>query len=100
MLNSNENYMLFGTNCSDNCLPAQRYVTLIFGQIRAIENKVFNLKHAVSVKCRLGELPNDMKMLAFLCGELSNSKILILQMSPMTMTKTLMGHLEKKKYIK
>lgn len=53
----------------------------------------------LSVKFCIGELPNDMKMLAFCGGELSNMQkfSLLLQMFPMTMLMTSMGHLGERR---
>jgi hypothetical protein len=76
ILSSNENFLLFGANCSETCLPVKRYINILFNEISVIENEVFTLNHdgkGVVVKFRVGELPNDMKMVAFLSGELSNS---------------------------
>ena len=68
--------MLFGANCSENCVPAQRFIKLLLADIYSIEKEPMNCIHdgkQVSVIFSIGELPNDMKMLAFLSGELSNS---------------------------
>ena len=59
VLSNNENYLLFGANCSENCIAVQKYIKVLLSEIQGIEKKVFS--------------PNDMKMIAFLCGELSNS---------------------------
>lgn len=76
VLSSNENFLLFGANCSEICTPVKRYIRILFNDISLIENKIFSLNldgKTVRVKFCLGELPNDMKMVAFLSGELSNS---------------------------
>jgi hypothetical protein len=49
---------------------------MLVKQISSIEKDVFTLSHNgkyVDVKFQFGEFPNDMKMVAFLAGELSNS---------------------------
>lgn len=77
ILSSNENYLLFGANCSENCIVVQRFIKILLADICQIEkNDSITCCHngkQVSVKFRIGELPNDMKMLSFLGGELSNS---------------------------
>ncbi|KAK2547134.1 hypothetical protein P5673_033100 [Acropora cervicornis] len=55
---SGENFLLFGANCSEDCEPVSRYVTML-------EEVVLSFKFEL--------LPNDMKYLAFLAGELSIS---------------------------
>jgi hypothetical protein len=76
ILSSNENFLIFGANCSENCQAIIRYINVLMRDISDIENDVFVLNHngsPVNVKFRIGELPNDMKMIAFISGELSNS---------------------------
>lgn len=80
ILSSNENYWLFGVNCSENCIPVQRYIKMLVSDISSIEKETFPCtytgtggKVTVDVKFHIGELPNDMKMVAFFSGELSSS---------------------------
>ena len=80
ILNSNENHLLFGANCSENCIPVKRYIKLLLADIQSIEQTVFPCKYnghegevTINVEFRIAELPNDMKMIAFLSGELGNS---------------------------
>ena len=76
VLSNNENYLLFGANCSENCVVVQRFVKMLLADIHDIEKSVLTCSHngkQVNVKFSFTELPNDMKMLAFLSGELSNS---------------------------
>ena len=80
ILSSNENHLLFGANCSENCIPLQRYVKLLLADIQNIEQEVFPCKYngpegevTANVQFCIAELPNDMKMVAFLSGELGNS---------------------------
>ena len=73
VLSSNENYLLFGANCAENCVPVQRFVARLVIEIAEIEKQAFPINvngTTVSVKFHVAELPNDMKMLAFLGGEL------------------------------
>ena len=80
ILSSSENYLLFGANCAENCVPVQRYVNLLLSSINRIEKSTFPCTYTgsdgpvtVNVKFKVGELPNDMKMICFLSGELTNS---------------------------
>ena len=76
ILSSNENFLLFGANCTENCLPVTRFVAKILTDIQHIEKTIYPIvcnDTTINVKFVFSELPNDMKMLAFLGGELSNS---------------------------
>ncbi|XP_048587782.1 uncharacterized protein LOC116608628 isoform X2 [Nematostella vectensis] len=76
VLSSNENFLLFGANCAENCTPVARFVKDLTKAIKTIESSTFSVicnGNPVEVKFRISELPNDMKMLCFLGGELSNS---------------------------
>ena len=73
---SAENFLLIGANCSEDCEPVRRYVVLLERQMTEIEGKMFLVEidgkeKFVSFQFEL--LPNDMKYLAFLGGELSIS---------------------------
>lgn len=71
-LSSDDNFLIFGANCSESCIAVQRYVTRLFRDIAYLEDNVFSINGYV-VKFEFSEIPNDMKMLCFLGGELSNS---------------------------
>ena len=76
ILSGNENYLLFGANCSENCVPVQRFIKQLMLEVNEIEKTTFLVcvnGMTVQVKFYFAELPNDVKMLAFLAGELSNS---------------------------
>ena len=76
VLSSNENFLLFGANCKENCVPVIRFINHLMTDIRRIESTTYTLEcqgSPVNLKFYISELPNDMKMLAFLGGELSNS---------------------------
>lgn len=71
VLSSNENYLLFGGNCTEDSIPVKRYLEKLQQEIKAAESKTYVLQHnssTVNVKLDVAELPNDMKMLAFVCG--------------------------------
>ena len=76
VLSRNENFLLFGANCSENSLPVKRFIAKLMTDIDHIQKKSYTLsckEEPVQVKFVITELPNDMKMLAFLAGELTNS---------------------------
>ena len=76
ILSSNENFLLFGANCSESCLPVRRFLNKLLSDINKIQASTYSVAckgNAIDVKFVFTELPNDMKMLAFLAGELSNS---------------------------
>ena len=71
-----ENFLLFGANCSEDCEPLRRYVILLREEMAAIEGNSYPLEvegKQVSVSFQFELLPNDMKYLAFLGGELTIS---------------------------
>lgn len=51
----------------------KKYLNSVVRQIVELEEKVFELEHGVTVTFKFQELPNDMKMIAMLSGELSIS---------------------------
>ena len=76
ILSSNENYLLFGANCKEDCIPVSRFLKKLVSDICVLERETFSVDCGdlhVDVKFCISELPNDMKMLSFLAGELCNS---------------------------
>ena len=76
VLNSNDNFLLFGANCTENCLPVKCFLGKLMSDIRRIQSSSYSILvkgASIDVKFVFAELPNDMKMLAFLAGELTNS---------------------------
>ena len=71
-LSSEDNFLIFGANCSENCTAVEKYVSNILSDISYLEKNIFSI-NGKNVKFVFSELPNDMKMLCFLAGELSNS---------------------------
>jgi len=69
---SSENYLLFGANVGEACPIVESYVSKLVNDISHLENNVFDVA-GFKVEFSFGELPNDMKMLAYLSGELSNA---------------------------
>ena len=73
---SAENVLLFGANCSEDCEPLYRYVTMLGDQMRRIEGNLYAIQvdgKEMIVSFQFELLPNDMKYLAFLARELSIS---------------------------
>lgn len=76
VLSSNENFLLFGANCKEDCVPVSRFLKKLVGDISEIEKNTYSVDCSgvsVDVKFCFSQLPNDMKMLCFLARELSNS---------------------------
>ena len=63
---------MFGANVEESSLVVKKYAQYVYKQIAELEGKVFEIC-GFHVTFRFEELPNDMKMLATLAGELSNS---------------------------
>ena len=73
---SDEQFLLFGADVAENSIYVAKFFHLLIKDIKYLESKVFEIEAAnktFKVEFKLGELPNDMKMMAFLAGELSNS---------------------------
>jgi hypothetical protein len=81
ILSSNENFLLIGANCSENCIPVRRYIKMLVSDIQHNEQQTFKCTYTtledqtctVDIKFHISEFLNDLKMVAFLCGELTNS---------------------------
>ena len=76
LLSSSGTFMIFGGEVEESSLPARRFVRKAISDFIYLESKVFSIcmgSADVNVEFKLCELPNDMKMLCFLAGELSNS---------------------------
>ena len=70
---SSDNFLVFGANCeSESCGVVQNYVKYACKQMKDLQGKVFAID-GFHVTFKFQELPNDMKMLATLAGELPNS---------------------------
>ena len=73
---SGENFLLFGGNVKENGSIVQQYVQKLTSDLTYLENQTFTIsieKKTYSVEFKVQSVPNDMKMLAFLGGELSNA---------------------------
>ena len=74
LVSSAENFMVFGANVDENSKVVCQFVLKLLLDIRFLESKAFSVEVGgifYSMKFKLGELHNDMKMLAFLAGECS-----------------------------
>ena len=68
--------MIFGGEVEESSLSARRFVKKAITDFIYLESKGFSIhmgSSTVNVEFKLCELSNDMKMLCFLAGELSNS---------------------------
>ena len=77
MLSNSENFPVLGANCPESSPVVQRYVKFLFREMSEIEKKTFEV-NGTEVRFIFSEFPNDLKMLAFLAGELSVSAIYFL----------------------
>ena len=68
----NDNFLLFGANCKETHEAVIRFAKLLNEQCLAIESKTYTLCEK-TVKFTFELVPSDMKFLAFINGELSNS---------------------------
>lgn len=72
ILSNEDNFLIFGSNCSEQSTAAKRYIAMLTKEMEQIERSSFNINNTI-IKFKFSEFPNDMKMLAFLAGELPNS---------------------------
>ena len=66
------NILLFGGNCTETDINFINLVRQMVDQMSRIEEQAFKV-HGVDVKFRLALAPSDMKFVALLAGELTNS---------------------------
>lgn len=69
---SSDNFLVFGANCEETSLVVRKYVQAFCKQVDNVVGKVYGIE-GFHVTFNIEELPNDMKMLAMLGGELSNA---------------------------
>jgi len=73
---SQENFLTFGANVSESGLVVRNYVKKLVSELQYLEQNIFQVNvndHLINVEFKVESFPNDMKMLAFLAGELTNS---------------------------
>ncbi|XP_028417490.1 uncharacterized protein LOC114541889 [Dendronephthya gigantea] len=64
VLSSNENFLLFRANCSENCVPVKRFLGKLMIDIKRIESKSYSVlakEESVEVKCKSGVLVGKRK---------------------------------------
>ena len=73
---SKEQFLLFGGDVEENSEEVVAFLSLLNKDLEFLESKVFNIsvnkENMMKVEFKVCEIPNDMKMLSFLGGELSN----------------------------
>lgn len=68
---SSDDFLVFGGDVEETSLIVKKYVNFVCKQIKDLKGCVFEI-NGLHVSFYFEELPNDMKMLAMLAGELSN----------------------------
>ena len=71
MASNSDNFIVFGGNVDETSL-VKKYINVVCKQIVDLEGCIFEID-GLHARFQFEELPNDMKMLAMLGGELSNS---------------------------
>ena len=83
----------FFANVKENGEVVKNYLQMVSEEVSEIESKTFSLSVNGEVKLvefRIAELPNDMNILAFLAGDLSNAATYSSTFDNMTKKKVLM----------
>ena len=73
---SDEQFTLFGADVSENSIIVSKFIEKLVVDMKYLEKETFSIDiegDFVQAEFAFSELPNDMKMLSFLAGELSNS---------------------------
>ena len=73
---SYNNFLIFGVNVKENGEVVRRYLKKFHDDIRYLESKVFEVNvdgNSIKVEFQLELVPNDMKMMCFISGKLSNA---------------------------
>ena len=76
LASSSEQYLLFGGNVDESSTYVSAFFKLLVKDISYLETKVFEIEvngGSQKIEFKVCEWPNDMKMLCFLGGELSNN---------------------------
>ena len=69
---SSYNFLIFSANCDESSPVTKKYVRSLWPQIAELERAKYEFE-GIKFRFKLEELPNDMKMLAMLAGELTIS---------------------------
>ena len=76
IVSSTENFLIFGSNVKESGLVVKKYLRRLMSDFKVLEEKVFHVEvnsKLVKVEFKIESVPNDMKMLCFLGGELTNA---------------------------
>ena len=69
----NDNFLLFGANCKETDEVVVQFCKLLAKECAEIEQRTYTIGDDVTVKFTFDLVPSDMKFLAFINGEISNS---------------------------
>lgn len=70
----NDNFLLCGANCKEDCIAMVRYATDLMDHISLIESKLYtDVVKDINISFKFELVPSDMKWLAFYAGELNNA---------------------------
>ncbi|CAH3043010.1 unnamed protein product [Porites lobata] len=69
---SNDNFLLFGANCKEDHMVVSRFTVKLATDMEKIESKSYTVL-GKNVTFSFDLLPGDMKLLAYINGELSNA---------------------------
>ena len=72
MASSYDNFLIFGGSCDESSPVTKKYVRSFLPQLAEFERAEYEFD-GIKYRFKLEELPNDMKMLAMLAGELTIS---------------------------
>ena len=72
MASNSDIFLVFGGNVEETSPVVKKYINSVCKQIADLEGRTLEI-NGLHVSFHFEELPNDMKMLAMLGGELSNS---------------------------
>ena len=60
ILSSEDNFLIFGSNCSETSPAVTKYISMVTKEIEEIEKASFKINNLV-IKFKFAEIPNDMK---------------------------------------
>lgn len=86
---SEEQFLLFGAEVDENSEHVSQFLKKLVCDLKYLESEVFSVVVSdvlYNVEFKVGAIPNDLKMLAFLGGELSNAATYFLTFANVTLT--------------
>ena len=69
----NDNHLLLGANCEEDCPLLKKYTKYLAGQMEAIEGKKLQTNNGHEVIFIFELIPSDMKWVSSMSGELNNA---------------------------